>query len=46
MIENFGIGVDIVDINRFEKITYAEKPSFYNKLFTSSEIEYCLRLNF
>ena len=43
MIENFGIGVDIVDINRFEKITYAEKPSFYNKLFTSSEIEYCLR---
>ena len=33
----------IVDINRFEKITYAEKPSFYNKLFTSSEIEYCLR---
>ena len=43
MIENFGIGVDIVDINRFEKITYAEKPSFYNKLFTSSEIEYCLK---
>ena len=43
MIENFGIGIDIVDINRFEKITYAEKPSFYNKLFTSSEIEYCLR---
>ena len=43
MIENFGIGIDIVDINRFEKINYAEKPSFYNKLFTSSEIEYCLR---
>jgi len=43
MIENFGIGIDIVDINRFEKITYAEKPSFYNKLFTSSEIEYCLK---
>jgi len=43
MIENFGIGIDIVDINRFEKITYAEKPGFYNKLFTSSEIEYCLR---
>ena len=43
MIENFGIGIDIVDINRFEKITYAENPSFYNKLFTSSEIEYCLK---
>ena len=43
MIENFGIGIDIVDINRFEKITCAEKPSFYNKLFTSSEIEYCLK---
>ena len=35
--------IAIVDINKFEKITYAEKPSFYNKLFSSSEIEYCLK---
>ena len=45
MIENFGIGIDIVDINKFEKNTYAEKPSFYNKLFSLAEIEYCLKFN-
>ena len=45
MIENFWIGIDIVDINKFEKNTYAEKPSFYNKLFSLAEIEYCLKFN-
>ena len=43
MIENFGIGVDIVDIQKFEKITYLKKPSFYKKIFLPSEIEYCLK---
>jgi holo-[acyl-carrier protein] synthase len=43
MIENFGIGVDIVDIQKFEKITYLKKPSFYKKTFLPSEIEYCLK---
>jgi len=43
MIENFGIGVDIVDIEKFEKITYFVKPSFYKKTFLPSEIEYCLK---
>ena len=43
MIENFGIGIDIVDIEKFEKITYFKKPTFYKKIFLPSEIEYCLK---
>lgn len=43
MLENFGIGIDIVDIRRFEKINYEDKSSFYKKLFQSSEIKYCLK---
>ena len=43
MIENFGIGIDLVHIQKFEKITYSNKPSFYKKTFLPSEIEYCLK---
>ena len=43
MIENFGLGVDIVDINRFRNIPYEEKTSFYNKIFNKNEIKYCLK---
>lgn len=43
MIENFGIGIDIVAIKKFEKITYLQKPSFYKKTFLPSEIKYCLK---
>ena len=38
-----GIGIDIVDVEQFEKIPFYSKPGFYKKLFTKSEIEYCLR---
>jgi len=43
MIENFGMGIDLVHIKKFEKITYSNKPSFYKKTFLPSEIEYCLK---
>ncbi len=43
MIENFGIGIDLVHIQKFEKITYLKKPSFYKKTFLPSEIKYCLK---
>lgn len=43
MIERFGIGIDIVDVKRFEKIPYSKKPGFYKKMFLPSEIQYCLR---
>ena len=43
MIENLGVGIDIVDVNRFEKIPYYSKPMFYRKMFLPSEIKYCLK---
>ena len=43
MLENFGIGIDIVDINRFKEIPYKEKITFYEKIFDKKEIEYCLQ---
>ena len=43
MIKNSGIGIDLVHIKKFEKITYLKKPSFYKKIFLLSEIKYCLK---
>jgi len=43
MIENFGIGIDIVYIKKFEKVTFSNKSSFYKKTFLPSEIKYCLK---
>ncbi|MBM3911188.1 MAG: holo-ACP synthase [Thaumarchaeota archaeon] len=42
-LPNIGIGIDIVDVNRFKKIPYAGKTTFYKKIFTKSEIDYCLK---
>ena len=42
MMEIFNIGVDIVNIERFKKKEYAKNKKFYQKIFTSSEIKYCL----
>ena len=36
------IGTDMVDIDRFRKKEYSENKKFYDKIFTKSEIEYCL----
>ena len=38
MIEKFGIGIDITDINRFEEKEYETNTEFYKKIFTESEI--------
>ena len=43
LIGKMGIGIDIVDVTRFEKIPYAEKKDFYKKIFLPSEIKYCLK---
>jgi holo-[acyl-carrier protein] synthase len=43
MIENLGIGIDIVDVNRFRNMPYDEKYSFYNNIFNQNEINYCLK---
>ena len=41
-MEIFNIGVDIVNIERFKKKEYAKNKKFYQKIFSKSEIEYCL----
>lgn len=38
-----GLGIDIVDVNRFERIPYRDNRDFYKKMFDTSEIEYCLK---
>ena len=45
MLEKISMGVDIVDINKFKKIKYQSNKSFYDKIFTPSEIQYCLKFS-
>tara|TARA_Y100000588_G_C13345547_1_gene540049 strand:- start:123 stop:479 length:357 start_codon:yes stop_codon:yes gene_type:complete len=36
------VGVDIVNIERFRKKEYNKNKKFYEKIFSKSEIQYCL----
>ena len=36
------IGIDMVDIDRFRKKEYGKNKIFYEKIFSKSEIKYCL----
>ncbi|MCF8240281.1 MAG: holo-ACP synthase [Melioribacteraceae bacterium] len=38
----FGVGIDIIEIERIKKSVDKFEELFLNKLFTESEIEYCL----
>ena len=42
MLEKIGIGIDIIEINRFTEKLYNENENFYKKIFHDSEIKYCL----
>ena len=42
IMEISNIGIDIVNIQRFRKKDYDENVEFYKKIFTNSEIKYCL----
>lgn len=37
-----GIGIDIEDISRFRKLVFDKNKGFFDKIFTSKEIKYCL----
>ena len=41
--DDFGVGIDLVKIDRFKKIPFEENESFYRKSFSKEEIEYCLK---
>lgn len=43
MFNQIGIGIDIVDIEKFNEIKFEKKPEFYKKIFSPSEISYCLK---
>lgn len=43
MLEKLSIGTDIVEVNRFRKLPYTKNKKFYNKIFTKSEILYCIK---
>ncbi|OGE64828.1 holo-[acyl-carrier-protein] synthase [Candidatus Daviesbacteria bacterium RIFCSPLOWO2_02_FULL_36_7] len=36
-----GIGIDIENINRFEKLKLSKNNRFLNKIFTKVELDYC-----
>jgi len=43
MFKQIGIGIDIADVEKFEKIKFEEKPEFYKNIFLPTEIAYCLK---
>lgn len=38
-----GIGIDIIDVKRFKKIPYESHKKFYQRIFSMTEIKYCLK---
>jgi|TARA_B110000438_G_C15677058_1_gene590655 holo-[acyl-carrier protein] synthase len=43
MIEKFGIGIDISNIENFKNKTFKNNKTFYEKLFSNEEILYCTK---
>jgi len=43
VLEKIGIGIDIIDIQRFQEKPYEKNLKFYKKIFSESEINYCLQ---
>ena len=43
MIENFGIGIDLSDIEKFKNKPFENNKTFYKKIFLDKEIIYCLK---
>lgn len=43
IIDSLSMGIDLVEVGRFEKIPYTKNKKFHDKIFNKSEIEYCLK---
>lgn len=41
-MSEWNIGVDVVDVARFRQLDYFSNRRFYERVFTSREIEHCL----
>ena len=44
-MSEWNIGVDIVEIARFQQLDYSSNKQFYKRVFTPNEIKYCLSLS-
>ncbi len=44
-MSEWNIGVDVVEIARFEQLDYSSNKQFYTRVFTPKEIKYCLSFN-
>jgi holo-[acyl-carrier protein] synthase len=42
---DIGVGIDLVEINRFKELPYSTNQSFHTKIFSEEEIDYCLKFN-
>jgi holo-[acyl-carrier protein] synthase len=42
LMNEWNIGVDMVEIARFQQLRYASNKQFYKRVFTTKEIKYCL----
>ena len=43
MLEKFGIGIDVVDVDRFSSKVFSKNIKFYEKIFLKNEINYCTK---
>ena len=43
LIQQDGIGIDIIDVERFRKKIFRQNIKFYQRIFLESEIKYCLK---
>ena len=43
LIEKDGIGIDIINVERFRKKIFKQNIKFYQRIFLESEIKYCLK---
>jgi len=42
MFEKMGLGIDIIEVNRFQEKPFETNKNFYKKIFHDSEIDTCL----
>jgi len=43
LLEKIDVGIDVVEIKRFQEKSFEKNISFYEKIFNKNEIEYCLK---
>ena len=43
MIKKFGLGIDLVSVQKFKKKPFKTNQSFYKRIFSQAEITYCLK---